>query len=266
VLENGYLQISDQFPIQYRGNPEILLRHNDVYEPALFLNDAMHSFICTTNQTEDTTLTRTLVGSIPGPLTIIEGQDSIIVSASYETPEIRFARDVILKDHETSVSVRIRLTSSNGGEIEQAMLSLWCPHGRSFSEMDIQESLFTFMVTDPWQRPSYVEVSVLGGLGKLSNYSYTAFDPAWELPALMVQIDAISGEIDVMFEFQFASLEFDESTGLGYHDGYEILERYGIDYIYVSRSQGLEIERFEKDVEHFSVAYSNPGVVIFRVI
>ncbi|MGB2581705.1 MAG: hypothetical protein WBD03_04450 [Thermoplasmata archaeon] len=266
ILENGYLQISDQFPIQYRGNPEIALRHDDAYEPTLFLNDAIHEVTCAGNDSASGVVTKTLVGAIPESQSVMEDDDGIVLSASYHTTEFEFRRDIILKEGETSVSVRIRLTPADGAQVISTNLSIWCPHGRSFSQMDIQETSFKFMVTDPWQRPSYVEASVLGGLGRLSDYGYDPLNPSWELPVLWIQIDAVSDEIDVMFDFSFESLELDSSTELSYHESSEILERYGIDYLYVSRSLGLEVERFEKDTAHFSVAYSNQGVVIFEVI
>lgn len=266
VLENGRLQISDQYPIAYMGNPEISVRREGVYTPILFLNDAMHTIYYRTDSLNQTEYAGSLVGATPSDIEIVKNETTIAARAKLTTPRLVFERETSVVDEQPRVDINFRVYPASDAVLSALEMPLWCPHGSSFTEVISSDSFSTFVVNNPWKNPITVSVYAQEGGGDLLSYEFAEQDPVWNLPVLRLRFAAENNLIDILVSVEAESTELDELSHLEYYNGYELLSKYGVDYLYESLSMGLEVERLEKDSTHFEVAFRNDGVKIFRVL
>jgi hypothetical protein len=266
VLENGYLQVSDQYPLAYRGNPEIGVRRNGIYEPVLFLNDAMHVITYYPNSSSTSTVESTIVGAAHSAPDIIRNDTSIMFRANYTSDEFRFERETILSSQQKSVAVLIHIRPVGGSVVSNLTAYIWCPHGSSFDNVVESNHGVNFLVKDPWRNPTYVEVSILEQSGELVKSQFYAVDPEWSLPVMKLDLQTQTNSLDIQIDVRTDAAVIDPLSTLQYYNGYEILAKYNVSYLFECVSMGLEVERFLKDSDHFQLVYRNDAVAVFRVL
>lgn len=265
VLENGYLMISDQYPIEYRGNPEIAARRNGIYEPILFLNDAMHEIVYLDTLSSELRSV-TIAGANPTGYELSNNGETILAKATYSTENLEFERITSLDLAHSGLRLEIHVRSLDNAELVSSSIAIWCPHGNTFSDITTNPLSTSFQVSGPFVPSTSVDVSILESGGRLIGHEFYENDPLWTLPVIWLDVQAQPDRLDVLLEISTDPGELDPLSPLQYYNGYDLLAKHGIDYIYVSMSMGLEAERMSKDTEHFEVAYQNEGVKIFRVI
>ncbi|OGS42873.1 MAG: hypothetical protein A3K67_05365 [Euryarchaeota archaeon RBG_16_62_10] len=265
VLENGYVQVSDQFPLLYRGNPEVAVRSGGAYEPILFFNDALHEISFSTSSAPGVERTRTLVGSATSELIVAQEGDMLSTRVIYSTDEFYFTRDTVLFDRTKQVELRFEVTPKPGTNLSGLTLRFWCPHGLEFSEVDIEGREAMFVVDGPWSRPIEVEVSVPVDVPGFAGYNYSKSDLEWGLPVIWTSFLADAGGLETVLRISPIVDELDEAAPLRYYNGHEILDKYDVEYLFVSLDLGLHAEKIEMDSTHFEVVFRNSAVAVFKV-
>ncbi len=265
VMENGCFQVSDNYPIEYRGNPEISVRSEKAYEPILFLNDAMHDIMYFTNSTSTVAERETLYGAFRSSMETTVTDDIIESRAVLTTAHVRFERTTRMAYGATTVEMEFHITPLNDSVLDSLVLRFHSPHGNEFSDVEtgVQTSL---VVGNQWREPARTDISVVEGAGQLTSALY--IEPSasvWNIGQIAYVLAPSGDRIDVAFEVSVGSAEFDDQSPLAYYDGYQILDKYDVEYLYVSFSMGLEIQRFSFDSEHFSEVFNNQAVLILKV-
>lgn len=265
IFENGYLQASDNFPIEYRGNPEVAVRSEGVYEPAFFLNDAMHNISYFDNASSTTPEVETLYGAVPGAMIVTESKDRIITNATYTTSHLRLTRSMSMSNRSGDIDIGFRITAVGETVLEGLTINVFCPHGSEFSDVSVGAES-SFVVDGPWRLPTDVSMSIQEDVGTLANCSYAANEnQGWGLPKLVYMFNPESNSFNVTFHFRIGVKELDTKSPLAHYDAYDILRKYHVDFLFESVTMGLEVERFAKDSCHFSVVYRNNAVEIVKV-
>jgi len=266
VLENGRFQVSDQYPIAYRGNPEISVRQFGLYQPIIFLNDGMNMVTYREHELSLEQYTETFVDAQRTDIEVLDTEFTIATRASMVAEHFRFSRETVLTDGDTTVDLLFHVRPVSDSRVLGTTLYLWCPHGYDFSNVAGAGSSWSLDVTDDWHSSKKVSISVAEGNGLLVGADYLLTDPRWDLPVLRFNFTATENMIDVMISIACDTGEIDDKADLEYYNGYELLREYNVDYLFESTDMGLEIERFSKDTENFAIVYETPAVVIFRFI
>jgi len=265
TLENGYLMVSDEYPLEYRGNPEIAARRNGIYEPILFLNDAMHEVVYLDTTTSELK-SATIAGAEPTGYELHNDGQTIFARASYATQNLEFERITAMEYARNGLRLEIHIRALNDTELISSSIAIWCPHGNTFMDITPNPTSTSFRVSGPFVPSTSVGVSILESGGQLIGHDFYEKDPLWTLPVIWLDMMAQPDRLDILLEINTEPGEFDPLSPLAYYNGYDLLSKHGVDYLYVSMSMGLEAERLSKDSEHFEVVYENDGVRIFRVI
>jgi hypothetical protein len=264
VLENGRFQVSDQYPVAYRGNPEIAVRQFGLYQPIVFLNDGMHMVTYREHPLSLEQYTETFVDAQRNEIQILSTESTVATRATLVAEHFQFSRETVLTEGDTTADLLFHVRPVSDARVLGMTLYLWCPHGYDFENMAGAGSSWEFDVTDPWHSSKRVSVSIAEGNGLLVGADYELRDPRWSLPALRFNFTATENLLDIMISITCDTGEIDESAPLGYYNGYDLLRKYGVDYLFESTTMGLEIERLRKDTDHFVIAYETPVVVIFQ--
>ncbi|HEX7391846.1 MAG TPA: hypothetical protein VF374_02715 [Thermoplasmata archaeon] len=266
VLENGYLMVTDQYPLEYRGNPEIAARRLGNYEPILFLNDALHEITYLDYSISPDPIMSTLAGASATGLEIVEADTTITATVAYSTPDFVFERTTRIDYGEKGVTLEMHLRPLNESVLSNLELLIWCPHGNELSDIISSETTTGFRVSGPFVPSTYTTVSTLGSGGLLTGHEFSEEDPIWDLPVIRLSFDTAPDRLDLILDIQIDPGELDDLSPLEYYNGYDLLAKHDVDYIYVSLTMGLEAERMMKDFLHFRPVFRNDGVVIFQVL
>lgn len=265
VMENGYFQVSDNYPIEYRGNPEISVRSEKSYEPLFFLNDAMHDLNYYANSSSTTIEHETFNGATLAEMEISTTGDTIESRATLTTAHAELERITRMTYASKSVILEFHITPVNGSILDSLILRFYSPHGNTLSEVEtgVQTS---FVVGNQWREPAKTDISVVEGADQLTSSHYVEpSGSAWNIAQIVYELSPSGGTIDVMLDVSVEDGEFDDQSSLAYYNGYEILDKYNVEYIFESTSMGLEVQRFSFDSEHFSEVFNNQAVQILRV-
>ncbi len=265
VLENGYLQVSDQYPISYRGNPEIAVRTAKIYQPVLFLNDATNIISYRTNSSSSEDINESFISASRSAYQVIDQGASITAMGTLNTSFASMSRSIELGQGERSAALGFRVDPIGGTELVELRLYLWASHGGTFKDVVNPSSVTHITVASPWDPDVPVIVNTEMRTGELASVTFMQKDPQWQLPVVEF-IFTGNTSMDFTLEFELPSAHVDDHVGLAYYDAYDILSKYSVDYVFESTSMMLEIERFEKDPTHFQVAFRNNAVVIFKVL
>ncbi len=266
VLENGYLQVADQYPLGYRGNPEIDARSNGIYEPVLFLNDALNPITYYPDPNSTTTKISTLTNASRTGFDVIMEGSTLTTTARFSTNAFNVTRTVTLVDKQRSVLVAFDVVPTGAARISSMDINLWCPHSNTFESVSTGPLESTVVVAGPWREPMATTVSAglaPGDTSSMRNYSLNA---TWYLPLLTLTVGTTSGAIHVSVQVTAEKAELDPLATLQYYNGYQILAKYHVDYLFESATMGLEVERFEKDRAHFKTVFKGSRDVIFQVL
>lgn len=267
VAENGYMQVSEKYPLEYRGNPEIDVKTDKAYMPVAFLNDAVNRVVYGSNSSSPDQLNRTCVSMSRGSLETNSSDTSITMSAALSGDSFNITRETVLRKDQHVADIVFHIRPVGAVRLDQYILYVWCPHGARFTHISSPSSTTRLTVDNHWDPPIPMNISATATTGSLASVTYDEEDPIWFLPVLVYTFNADSSGTAIDF-----TISVDSTTGhhtdtpLAHYNGYEILRKYNVSYLFESLSMSMEVERFEQDAVHFQVVFRDSSVEIFKVI
>ena len=263
VFENGRLRVSETYPLLHMANPLVAVNRNDQYLDLLWFNDNEHAIYYTATQDSTDILRANMWDATNESLDIETDGSSYTWTVWRATDDIEMVRRTTIKDIEGVVEVTFQINPLSSSSIQGISLRLW-PTSGTFTDLGCTEAHARFSIADMIGNGAIVEASVGEGSGRIQAVYHEDADPLYGLPRVSVDLSG-EGAVEVDLRIIPDESDLDTICRLGYYNAYDLISKYGIDYLFERSSMVNEIERFRPYPDIFSVVYETSAVVIFKV-
>ena len=268
TIENGRLQVSDQYPLFTNGNPEIAVRRFGAYQSLLFLNDGTNEVKYWQSESS-TKVTNCLLSYLPASsrksISLTQNESTISIRSVTSTNEFQYVRETIIRNGEPKVEIVFHILPLGDAVLSAVNIKIW-PKGNYFERLSEDDSSSKFILSDQWGHKARINATILDSNGMIAGLSFIEANPKSPLPLTTLNMSIPGNRLDLSIIVTPEESEIDQLSSLSYFNEFDILEKYGIDYLFESVTRKIDITRFQTDTEHFEVVFRNPSVVVFRVI
>jgi hypothetical protein len=274
IIENDAIRVADVFPTYTVGNPEIAVVNEHAarneFQNTIFFNDA-HIELTFSPIYDPETVWHQSPFHAPNKTMSIQYNDSLAKAVYvFEWDYAKITRSVILERDKPYVDIiyEVSLTDSFMRSFD---VHIWGSYHTWLRDFKIEDTTVTLHQTNPVGDQIETRISLIETNGVVRYVNAMFEDPRYGMPSVVYSFNATNQWLYVHLRVapRIAPLigqELELDGPIRYYNKHALIERYGVDYIFLDNSRVEEFQRFLSDPEHFEITFENERIVIFRVL
>ena len=269
IANYSNLEVSDSFPLG-EDNPLISALIGDQYEELFTINDAQNQLLLSPAGDEQT---MSIVAGYAetGIVNVTSSESKVTITVTYDQPDFVLTRSVIMSNDTTAVDVTYHITPKNS-TLKEFKVNVWSLFETALEKCNIGQDAVATVTGQVESTEVAAEIKVVENSGELVGARVIFSSPADSKPVVNYIFEPLQNELYVHLKIAITApapesdpTQPDKNNEISLDSAYSQLESLSVDYIMVSKYRS-EYFRFLYDENHFSVAFENGGIAIFKVI
>ncbi len=262
------LEVSDSVPLG-EHNPLVTIFIDDQYEDLFTINDAQNHLLLSPAGDEQT-MSKVAGYAENGVVNVTSSKSMVNITITYDQPDFVLTRSLIMTNDTTAVDVIYHITPKNS-TLREFKINIWSLFETSLEDCNIDQNAVATVTGQIESTDVAAKINVVEDNGGLAGARVIFPNPADSKPVVNYIFEPQQNDIYAHLKITITSPtpEQDQnqqgkSIEVDLDSTYSQLESLGVDYIFVSKYRS-EYYRFLYDESHFSIAYENGGIAIFKV-
>ena len=269
IANYSNLEVSDSVPLG-EHNPLVTALIGDQYEDLFAINDVQNYLQVSPAGNGQSMAVLAGFGE-NGVVNVDSDSSKVTITVTYDQPEFLLTRSLIMTANTTDTDVVYHITPKNS-TISEFKINVWSLFETSIDKCNINQNSVAIIAGQVESTNVTAEIKVVENNGQLCSSRVIFSNPSDSKPVvnyifrpqqndlyvhLKITIITPTPEPDPKNPSKYGNIYLDSA--------YSQLESLGVDYVLVSKYRS-EYFRFLYDPSHFSVAFQNGGIAIFKVI
>jgi hypothetical protein len=264
-IEYGNIRLVESFPAGM-GNPEVGALVNGYYQNVLFLNDGEQQLVFSPVENEQVTWYEAPFYAKNKTSSIYYNESLANMTFTYEWPNLKLTRSVIIGSEPSFVDIIFQIFPINS-TFRQFKINLWASFYTSLENYEIESSTIALYQKIPSNDIVKTKIALLQTNGELNDTKVLFRDPKYSMPVATYSFEPLQNNLFVHIRVSIvASLSSANDQGIYFYNSYDLIKDLGIDYIFLNKNRINEYRRFLSEHEHFTVAFENDSIIIFKVV